>query len=260
MGKVEKVVVLSVLFLITLILVISLSGPAEDTGRLAEVPRDLAGSGTGFDPHGAEPGATMEAGERLQRPRLERVDASGAYPGPRTAPADAGGRRALDARPSDRLLNASVAAEPAGAWAGGAAGTLLRTEVGLEPSYLDEYRFYTWQSGDTWQSVADRYYADAGGLERLQRANEGRSRMAPGERILVQAVDLDAAQGTSPAAARPARAGSATTYVVEDGDSLWVIADRVYGQGIRWKEIFEANRDQLASKDDLRVGQVLRIP
>ncbi len=50
------------------------------------------------------------------------------------------------------------------------------------------------------------------------------------------------------------------TYTVQAGDTLSRISTRVYGGSNRWKEIFEANRDQLPSPNALQPGQVLRIP
>jgi nucleoid-associated protein YgaU len=47
---------------------------------------------------------------------------------------------------------------------------------------------------------------------------------------------------------------------VQEGDSLWRIAKKVYGAGHRWNEIWEANRDVLASEDDVTPGMTLVIP
>ncbi len=49
-------------------------------------------------------------------------------------------------------------------------------------------------------------------------------------------------------------------YVVQEGDTLWVIADRAYNSGTLWQVIFEENRDILDSADQIQPGQVLRIP
>ena len=49
-------------------------------------------------------------------------------------------------------------------------------------------------------------------------------------------------------------------YTVRRGDSLWSIADSFYGEPLRWKEIWEVNRDQLPTPDALKVGMVLIIP
>ncbi len=51
-----------------------------------------------------------------------------------------------------------------------------------------------------------------------------------------------------------------TSYSVEAGDNLSRISVKVYGTPARWMDIYQANRDRLASPHDLRVGQELRIP
>jgi nucleoid-associated protein YgaU len=51
-----------------------------------------------------------------------------------------------------------------------------------------------------------------------------------------------------------------TTYTVQAGDTLWVIAVKVYGKGQLWPVIYEANRDILDDPSRIRPGQVLKIP
>jgi nucleoid-associated protein YgaU len=50
------------------------------------------------------------------------------------------------------------------------------------------------------------------------------------------------------------------TYTVQEGDSLWAISVRIYGNADQVEELFAANRDQMASAGDLRVGMVLAVP
>jgi nucleoid-associated protein YgaU len=57
---------------------------------------------------------------------------------------------------------------------------------------------------------------------------------------------------TAPAAAQ--------TYTVVSGDTLSKIAKKFLGNANHWKEIFDANRDQISNPDLIRVGQVLKIP
>src|SRR5215204_4820439 len=52
--------------------------------------------------------------------------------------------------------------------------------------------------------------------------------------------------------------GGAETYTVKSGDSLSKIA--THFEGVSWREIFEANRDQLDDPDKIQPGQVLKIP
>ncbi|GAA4658628.1 peptidoglycan-binding protein LysM [Bartonella pachyuromydis] len=51
-------------------------------------------------------------------------------------------------------------------------------------------------------------------------------------------------------------------YEVKSGDTLWKIAEEVYGKGQGDKNtfIFEANKPMLKSSDKIYPGQVLRIP
>jgi nucleoid-associated protein YgaU len=48
------------------------------------------------------------------------------------------------------------------------------------------------------------------------------------------------------------------TYEVKSGDNLSKIAKNY--SGISWKDIYEANRDQLKDPDKIFPGQVLKIP
>jgi nucleoid-associated protein YgaU len=58
------------------------------------------------------------------------------------------------------------------------------------------------------------------------------------------------------AAAEP----ESTFYTVESGDSLSKIAKEVYGDAMRYPEIFEANKPMLKDPNKIYPGQVLRIP
>lgn len=50
------------------------------------------------------------------------------------------------------------------------------------------------------------------------------------------------------------------TYTVKPGDSLSKIAKALYGDANRWKEIHQANLDQIKDPDKIFPGQVLRLP
>ena len=49
-------------------------------------------------------------------------------------------------------------------------------------------------------------------------------------------------------------------HTVTKGESLSKIAKHYYDDMMKYKQIFEANRDQLKNPDLIEVGQVLRIP
>ena len=51
------------------------------------------------------------------------------------------------------------------------------------------------------------------------------------------------------------------TYIVQSGDTLWLISFKFYGDDSqRIAQIFEANRDVMNSANDLRVGMELKMP
>ena len=60
-------------------------------------------------------------------------------------------------------------------------------------------------------------------------------------------------RAAAPPAPEPVR-----TYVVQRGDTMWDIAQRVYGEGQRWPDIAAAN--QITDPKKLRVGQKLTLP
>ena len=51
----------------------------------------------------------------------------------------------------------------------------------------------------------------------------------------------------------------AVTFV-QPGNSLWRIARRTLGKGIRYTVIFEANRDQIKEPDLIYPGQIFIVP
>lgn len=54
--------------------------------------------------------------------------------------------------------------------------------------------------------------------------------------------------------------GSPQTYRVREGDTLVSIARDLYGDGRKYREIFDANRDLLTSPNTLPTGVLLQIP
>ncbi len=252
MGKGEKIVVLGFLFVIVIILVVSLDrgqgGDVQgmeregadpttpDEGRTAADLTERAPGG----PAETTPPASADPGTGAVPP-AEGADATTAPPGPQPD-------REPTKRPAGVLLAAEHGATPVyevpeeipSDWA-------LRTLDGLTDHLFDPtHKVYTAGAGDTLESVAQRYYGDPGQARLLRRANEGRLRLTEGDQILLPTHDHGL--------------GSERIHVVEEGDSLWKVAVKVYGQGHRWEEIWEANRHQLATPDDLRTGMELVIP
>ncbi|MFM8486763.1 MAG: LysM peptidoglycan-binding domain-containing protein, partial [Bacteroidota bacterium] len=75
---------------------------------------------------------------------------------------------------------------------------------------------------------------------------------------------IKAAGGASPAdIAADIQVDNPTIYakhMVEKGESLSKIAKHYYDDMMKYKQIFDANRDQLDDPDKIQVGQILVIP
>jgi nucleoid-associated protein YgaU len=67
---------------------------------------------------------------------------------------------------------------------------------------------------------------------------------------------IGAADGTALSGAAP----QLETLIIKRGDNLWRIARRVYGRGIRYSTIYQANRDQIRNPHWIYPGQVLVVP
>ena len=86
------------------------------------------------------------------------------------------------------------------------------------------------------------------------------------EQVVADQLDVEvpkaAPAAEAPPAEAPAAAEAAETrfYIIERGDTLWKIASEAYGNGARYTEIFEANREVIEDPDKIYPGQKIRIP
>jgi nucleoid-associated protein YgaU len=254
-GKLEKLVVLTVLFLVAVILGVSLNSD-EGAADAMESPLSVARaagktSGAGPGPDGAEPaplGASSEPGARPIGPRRTLSVNFPTEPAARTAAAPASVEATPAPTPEPEL---AAVAEPE---------PYVVTTLGLQPSLSEDVMLYTWKQGDSFSQLAETYYGSSSRVYRLQRANEGRAEagLRAGQQILVPVLP-DSAPEPEPEAGRVAWAGG-STYTVASGDVLGTISEAIYGTSQSWRKIFDANRDKLADPNHLEVGMVLRIP
>lgn len=86
----------------------------------------------------------------------------------------------------------------------------------------------------------------------------------------VESVNADAVDVDEPI---PAASGSAAEsggfggvlpgvqyYTIEKGDTLYAVAKQFYGDGMKYPDIFEANREVIEDPDKIYPGQKIRIP
>jgi nucleoid-associated protein YgaU len=238
MGKVEKIVVLGVLFVIVSILAVSmdrgLGGGMPDAGG-ADVVNAAA-------PVHAPQQAKVNPRERGRRIPVDG-DATQATSGTVAAPLLSAevqdpqvGQGALPEVPSAPLSPAEIAED----WD-------LVTLEGLEVHPLDsQLMLYTAGAGEDFVSLSERLYGDAMYAHTLRCNNEGTLDIREGQ-VLEVPVMSDIAQDHM--------------HEVSTDESLWKIAERAYdGKGHLWRNIYDANPDVLGSPDDLQPGMILRVP
>ena len=86
-----------------------------------------------------------------------------------------------------------------------------------------------------------------------QKAEQAITSAAGANAIAYVAVQSELATGGVGQAA-------AQTYTVKSGDTLRKIAQRFYGDEMKWHAIRDANRDKLPDPDKIQVGMQLVIP
>ncbi|NOT31047.1 MAG: LysM peptidoglycan-binding domain-containing protein [Planctomycetes bacterium] len=288
MGNFEKLIVLGVLLVAAVVLAISFSrgsdvveasDPLTGAHRLlGEQPLEERAAGelpaTGLEPQAGKITSTEAAPSLLLNAGDGGVEAE--FP-----PTSAGLQPAGDFAPS--ALSLEPASDPT--------RRILLDTTALRPSFLDDLMVYTVVEGDTWSSLAQRFYQDGRYTRNLQRANDDLTVLTPGSDVFVPIYDFFAAEvepqvgadfdelnpsaRARPAAVAPSSTGAfegapvssikaamakALEYEVKPGDTLSDISLAVFGTATRWKELLEANGDKLRTPESLQVGMKLKIP
>ena len=78
--------------------------------------------------------------------------------------------------------------------------------------------------------------------------------VAPAENVEAAAPPAETAAAAEETPAAP------QTYVVQDGDSLSGISEKIYGDAKHWTTIFEHNKDKISDPNVIHAGQELIIP
>ena len=255
MGRVEKIVVLSVMFVVVVIFAVTLNTGDSRPDPTIPAPVTVGDTNSGI--------SRLAGG----LPIAGNDEELAALPSELTATPGPAGPAASEAAPAVREPTPESAAPPASERESAPLLTStvdtseprspvrpiriepnwdLKSASELERSVNPMLMLYTCRRGDTFEDLAQRYYGDTAKASLLRQNNEGVNLLTDGMQILVPVRD-DSGPST-------------TAHRVEDGENLWSIAKRFYGRGSRWGEIYEANRSILKSPDSLKVGMTLTIP
>jgi nucleoid-associated protein YgaU len=159
----------------------------------------------------------------------------------------------------------SRASSPAGTGASVSPGR-RRTKALQTPRTTPGERKHLVQPGESFALIAQKYFGSQKYMWYVIQANpqvKDPSKLSVGQTLRIPpAPPSTASPSQQPrATGREKRAVAQRTYVVEAGDSFYDIAQRLMGDGTRWPELYELNKDQVGlDPSDLRVGQVLKIP
>lgn len=107
---------------------------------------------------------------------------------------------------------------------------------------VHEGEMYTIKSGDTLSALALHYYGDANAYMQIYYANtpmlENPNWIYPGQVLRIPKkgtiVKPTAAEGK---------------YIVVEGDSLWAIAEKVYGNGSKFTQLIEKNPETIPNQN-----------
>jgi nucleoid-associated protein YgaU len=237
MGNFEKLGILVIIILVVVMVVLmgwGMSVP-EMQVQPAETQRELSrdtSQGSGESPN-RNPGTEIVL-PGPEGPRNEPVDPADDNDPPYPHPADPSAGNRLP-RPSD---------EP--------------------PAVLEDLQ-HTVKDGDSYWSLAVKYYKHGKYATVLQQANPGvpASALGIGKTLIVPHPDKVLGGGTSsarsetPAPAVDAPSGT-RAYRVKKGESLWKIAEREYGRGSEMSRIVAANPG--IDPDHIGEGDTIFLP
>jgi nucleoid-associated protein YgaU len=129
------------------------------------------------------------------------------------------------------------------------------------------------ESGDTLSDISLKYLGSSARWREIFDANRDKLKNSDdlkvgmtlrlpsgGSNSAAPAASERSSHSSQASSGQTARSGGTSYYAVQSNDTLSSIAKKTLGSPNAWKKIFDANRDQLDSADDLRVGQKLKIP
>ncbi len=120
---------------------------------------------------------------------------------------------------------------------------------------------YTIQKGDSFAKIARKVLGDEKYTKALVRANPqcDPRNLRVGDEIVVPDI-TDASKAATSNVAPIKNKIDPNVYIVQKSDTLIKIAEKLYGNKLDWKKLYEANRDILDDPNTLVPGTEIRIP
>jgi len=124
---------------------------------------------------------------------------------------------------------------------------------------------YTVVEGDSMWIIARKTLGSGAKWQRIAKANPlvDPLKIKPGDELIIPTVEPERGPIAEKTERDPLGLGfNQDEKVIEvlEGDSLWKIAEREYGDGTKWRIIYTANQTRMKHESDIRPGQKLVIP
>lgn len=140
-----------------------------------------------------------------------------------------------------------------------------------------ESKVYVVSKGDDLSKIARKVYGEKEGnrwvninkiYEANSRAMGSRDNLQIGQQLVIPEIASTETNGPGGQASNPVRSEKKESrkgrvYEVKEGDTLWKIAAKQLGNGVRYQEIVEINKDvfqKAGGPDKLRTGMKLHLP
>lgn len=124
------------------------------------------------------------------------------------------------------------------------------------------------KENETLWSIARDYYDNPGYHKVIYEANKDAisnpDALRAGVRLVIpdEAGSVSRRQGERASAESEASSsgGATQSYTIGKNDTIWSIANRFYGSGAKWQDLYEMNKDVIDDPDRLTVGDEIRVP
>ena len=114
------------------------------------------------------------------------------------------------------------------------------------------------EEGPTADSLYEKYGSWQKVIEKALSTNPGMDACLGFYDECYDTYEFEERMASTQAAPAPQTA-SQNLYVVKKGDTLWKIAQRLFGDGEKWREIYERNRNIIRDPDLIYEGQALNV-
>jgi len=117
-------------------------------------------------------------------------------------------------------------------------------------------------AGEHLWAISERYYGTGYNWVDIVEENQlvSPDLLAEGQNLTIPRAAVKVIEVTEPEVAGATASILSQEYTVTEGDYLWDSSVRAYGDGFRWTEIWESNKEMIGNPDVIEPGTLLKLP